>query len=485
MRRQARVRAPELSGRGGWIGTDRPLTLADLRGRFVLLEFWTSCCVNCLHVLAELRTLETQFSQELVVIGVHSPKFAYEQEHASVVDAVARHGVTHPVLDDPDLTTWGQYAVRAWPTLVLVDPEGYVVHAVSGEGHGSELAILLADLVVEYDVRGTLHRADPPRPARLAGSGPLSFPGKALRLPDGAVMVSDTAHHSLVIVEDGVVRRRIGSGVRGRDDGPAPTFAEPQGLCLLPDGTVVVADSANHLLRQVDVTSGTVTTVAGTGSVGRPNGDTPGPALSVDLSTPWDVALWQGEVVVAMAGDHQLWAWDGRRVRVLAGTAGEGLRDGPAAGAYLAQPSGLAAGPDRLWFVDAESSALRWYRDGWVGTAIGTGLFDFGYRDGPAAMALFQHPLGVTVVPDGGVIVLDTFNGAVRRYDPERGTVSTVTRDLLAPSGAVLEGGDLLVVESAGHRLTRVRLDGPELLVVPEPGTGVCLPAAEDVGRAG
>ena len=121
---QARVRAPELRGAGGWIGTDGPLTLRGLRGRFVLLDFWTFCCVNCLHVLDELRPLEQRYADVLVVIGVHSPKFAHETDHEAVRNAVERYEVHHPVLDDPELATWSQYAVRPWPTCVPVDPEG-------------------------------------------------------------------------------------------------------------------------------------------------------------------------------------------------------------------------------------------------------------------------------------------------------------------------------------------------------------------------
>ena len=460
----ARVRAPELRGRS-WIGSS-PLTLADLRGRFVLLDYWTFCCVNCLHVIDELRPLEERFADVLTVIGVHSPKFAHEAEHDNVVAAVERYEVHHPVLDDPDLEMWKQYAVKAWPTLVLVDPEGYVVHTSSGEGHVDGIGRLLERLVAEHEENGTLRRGDspyvppPPRPS------PLLYPGKAVRLPDGQLLVSDSAHHSLVVLdEDLQVVRRIGTGERGRQDGTRPSFAEPQGLALLESGHVLVADTANHLLRVLDLPSGDVQTVAGTGEVWRPGDATSGPAREVNLSTPWDVAVWGGEVAVAMAGTHQLWTFDGDTVAVLAGTTGEGLRDGDSLGAYLAQPSGLAAGRDRLWFADAETSALRWYADGEVGTAVGTGLFDFGHRDGPAGDALLQHPLGVTVLPDGSVAVSDTYNGAVRRYDPATGTVSTLMTGLAEPSDAVVDGEHLLVVESAAHRVTRLRLPDEALVV--------------------
>ena len=476
-RTRARVRAPELTGRGGWIGTGgRDLTLAELRGRIVVLDFWTFCCVNCLHVLDELRPLEQRFADVLEVVGIHSPKFAHEADHDAVLAAVERYEVHHPVLDDPDLTTWSQYAVRAWPTLCVIDPEGYLVHVASGEGHGEGLARLVEQLVDEHTAKGTLRRrgaayVPPPQPV-----SELRYPGKVALLPDGTLLVSDTAHHSVVqMAADGEqVLRRYGTGERGLVDGARPQFAEPQGVAVLSSGEVLVADTANHVVRRLDLETGAAVTVAGTGRVWRPGGPTSGPALEVDLSTPWDLAEHDGEVVLAMAGTHQLWALtpDGR-VRVLAGTTGEGLRDGDATKAYLAQPSGLVSDGDRLWFADAETSALRWYRRtpdgrGEIGTAVGAGLFDFGHVDGPADQALLQHPLGVALLPDRSLAVCDTYNGAVRRYDPVADEVTTLATGVAEPSGAVVVDGELVVVASAAHRLERpvspgemARVSGP------------------------
>ncbi|MGW3014496.1 NHL domain-containing thioredoxin family protein [Streptomyces longwoodensis] len=467
-RKRVRVRAPELVGRGGWLNTGgRPYTLADLRGRIVVLDFWTFCCINCLHVLDELRELEERHRDTLVVVGVHSPKFVHEAEHGAVVDAVERYGVAHPVLDDPELATWKQYAVRAWPTLVVIDPEGYVVAQHAGEGHVHAIERLVTELEAEHGAKGTLRRGDGPYVAPEPEPTALRFPGKALVLPGGTFLVSDTTRHQLVeLAEDGeTVLRRIGSGERGfTDGGPGDaSFNEPQGLALLDGTGVVVADTVNHALRRLDLGSGAVTTLAGTGRQWWQGSATSGPARETDLSSPWDVAVFDGQVWIAMAGVHQLWAYDpaARTVRVAAGTTNEGLVDGPVAEAWFAQPSGLAVSADgeRLWVADSETSALRWVdRAGLVHTAVGTGLFDFGHRDGPAGQALFQHPLGVTVLPDGSVAVSDTYNHALRRYDPATGGVSTLATDLREPSDAVLVGDDVVVVESARHRLTRLRL---------------------------
>ncbi|WP_329289184.1 thioredoxin-like domain-containing protein [Streptomyces sp. NBC_01455] len=465
--RRVRVRAPELIGKGGWLNTGgNALTLADLRGRVVILDFWTFCCINCLHVLDELRELEEKHRDTVVIIGVHSPKFVHEAEHQAVVDAVERYGVEHPVLDDPELATWKQYAVRAWPTLVVIDPEGYVVAQHAGEGHAHAIARLVEELEAEHAAKGTLRRGDGPYVAPEPEPTALRFPGKALALPGGNFLVSDTTRHQLVELEaDGeTVVRRIGSGVRGFVDGPADAagFSEPQGLALLgADGPVVVADTVNHALRGVDLATGEVTTLAGTGRQWWQGSPTSGPAREVDLSSPWDVAFFGGRVWIAMAGVHQLWAYDPAdgTVEVAAGTTNEGLVDGPPAEAWFAQPSGLAATADRLWVADSETSALRWVGlDGSVHTAVGTGLFDFGHRDGAAGQALLQHPLGVTALPDGSVAISDTYNHALRRYDPATGEVTTLATDLREPSDAVLVGDDIVVVESARHRLTRLRL---------------------------
>lgn len=476
---RARVRAPELRGRQGWLNTGgRELALADLRGKIVLLDFWTFCCVNCLHVLDELRPLEEKYADVLVTIGVHSPKFVHEADHDAVVAAVERYGVHHPVLDDPDLTTWSQYAVRAWPTLALIDPEGYVVAQLSGEGHAHALDRMVAELVAEHEERGTLHRGSGPYVAPEPAPGLLSFPGKAVVLRDGTLLVSDTAHHSLVhLAADGeTLLHRIGDGERGPRDGDEATarFSEPNGVLLLPPEVaartgydVVVADTVSHALRGLDSASWQVTTLAGTGAQWMQGDPTSGAARGVALSSPWDVAWFDGGVVVATAGVHRLDRYDvdARTIEPYAGTTCEGLVDGEREHAWFAQTSGLASSADgtTLWLADSETSALRRVRNGVVTTEVGTGLFDFGLRDGDAAGALLQHPLGVAELPDGSVAVADTYNGAVRRFDPVSRVVTTLATGLAEPSDVVLVPDDerghvLLVVESAAHRLTRVPL---------------------------
>ncbi|MBZ5735762.1 NHL domain-containing thioredoxin family protein [Nocardioides sp. TRM66260-LWL] len=451
-----RVRAPELVGRG-WLNTDGPVTLRELRGRFVLLDFWTFCCVNCLHVLDELRPLEQRMAGELLVVGVHSPKFVHEADPVALAAAVERYGVHHPVLDDPELVTWQAYTARAWPTLVLVDPEGYVVAQYAGEGHAHAIEALLEELVPVHRERGTLQPGDSPYVAPVVEPTDLRFPASAVPLPGGGTLVADAGHDEVVVLDAaGAVERRIGG------------FREPNGVCVLPDEVArevgydaVVADTVGHRVWGVETATGAARVLAGDGTQWMAGDGT------ARLSSPWDVAWWRDRLWIAMAGIHQLWTLDPRtgEVAVAAGTANEGLLDGPLSEAWFAQTSRLAPDGERLWIADSETSALR-VIEGEPGaeavrTLVGTGLFDFGLRDGPASEALLQHPLGVTVLPDGSVAVCDTYNGAVRRYDPATDAVSTLAVDLAEPSAAFVDPDDagvLVVVESAAHRLERVPL---------------------------
>lgn len=529
VRTHARVRASELVGRN-WLNTGgKTLDLEALRGKIVLLDFWTFCCINCLHVLDELRPLEQQYSDVLVNVGVHSPKFEHEADPVALAAAVERYEIHHPVLDDPELDTWKAYTARAWPTLVVIDPEGYIVAHLSGEGHADGLAVLIPELIAEHEAKGTLHRGSGPYVAPEVTSGTLRFPGKALFVPPGrgstawagtadggtpagaeaqdaaekgSWLVTDTGHHRLVELgtDFETVLATFGSGTKGYADGPAAgetasaQFNEPQGLVLLPEDVaakagydVVIADSVNHRLRGLSLTDGKASTLAGNGvqrllETGPARVDEEGAGFSgslgtdpldVALSSPWDV-VWSRKlnaVVVAMAGTHQIFSFDPvtGAVAIIAGNGLEGLLDGPAHEAWFAQSSGLAEDADgNIWVADSETSALRKLvvaDDGaiTVESAVGKGLFDFGFRDGPAAEARLQHPLGVTVLPDGSVAIADTYNGAVRRYDPASGTVSTLARGLAEPSDVIVDhtqsaGSEplLVVVEANKHQLVYV-----------------------------
>ena len=498
VRANYKVRASELLGRN-WLNTGgKQLDLEALRCKIVLLDFWTFCCINCLHVLDELRPLEEQYSDVLVTVGVHSPKFEHEADPDALAAAVERYEIHHPVLDDPELVTWQAYGARAWPTLVVLDPEGYIVAHLSGEGHAQGLGSLVEELIAEHEAKGTLHRGNGPYVAPEAREGDLRFPGKAIALANGNFLVGDSGHHRLVELDAGFeVVRTIGSGTKGYADGDADTaqFNELQGLTALPAELaaevgydVVVADTVNHRLRSVSLSTGAVGTLAGNGvqrlldsenarQETQPT-DLGTDAKNISLSSPWDVLYHpSGKVIIAMAGTHQIFAFDPRTsaVSVFAGTGLEGLNDGKPDEAWFAQSSGLALSGENVWIADSETSALRWIevQDGEaksVNTAIGTGLFDFGFRDGEAQQARLQHPLGVAVLPDGSIAIADSYNGAVRRFDPATKTVSTLAKGLKEPADVLVDDsvdGDpvLLVVETNTHQLVRIPIPAEALVV--------------------
>ncbi|MBV1780589.1 NHL domain-containing thioredoxin family protein [Paeniglutamicibacter sp. ABSL32-1] len=509
VRTSYKVRASELVGRN-WLNTGgKQLTLQDFRGKITILDFWTFCCINCLHVLDELRPLEAKYSDVLVTVGVHSPKFEYEADPVALAAAVERYEIQHPVLDDPELVTWQAYGARAWPTLVVVDPEGYIVAHLSGEGHASGLESLVEELIAEHDAKGTLHRGTGPYVAPPAREGDLRFPGKAVALENGNFLIGDSGHHRIVELGNDLstVVRTFGSGVKGFADGDAATaqFNEPQGLALLPAELAatlgyhaVIADTVNHRLRGLNLDTGAVTTLAGNGiqrlldadqarsAAGDGNegawiSDLGNDPLNTSLSSPWDV-LWSPKtnaVIIAMAGTHQIFSFNPETLAlsVFAGTGLEGLADGAPGESWFAQSSGLALDKqENIWVADSETSALRRLvlaADGsveTVETAIGAGLFDFGFRDGAADAARLQHPLGVAALPDGSIAIADTYNGAVRRYDPATATVSTLARGLNEPADVQLDAsvdGEpvLLVVETNNHQLVRLPLPAEALVV--------------------
>ena len=421
-----RMRAPELVGAGGWINTDRPLHLADLRGRAVLLDFWTFCCINCLRVIEEVRPLEERFADRLVVIGVHSPKFPHEADHEAVERAVRRHRVMHPVLDDPDMQTWQRYGVRAWPTLVLIDPDGYVVAQAAGEGSVAGLAPLIAAALDGRTAPG-VPAFDIPLDRE---SGELSYPGKVASDGAGRIAIADTGHDRVVVCD------QSGAVVHAFDG-----FHQPQGVRF--DGELLVV---------CDTVAGEVLALS------LPDGGRR--VLARGIHSPWDAIVIDDGYLIAEAGLHRLLhvPRQGGEFTVIAGTKAEGLRDGAAGLAHLAQPSGLAALPDGVVAIaDAEVSALRVLRGGRIETLVGSGLFEWGQADGDRDHARLQHPLGVAALPDSAIAVADTFNSRVAVWrDGELRTIPTA--DPLAEPGGLdsLPGGKLIVADTNHHRVVIV-----------------------------
>lgn len=419
------VRAPEFPRGLDWLNTEAPLTIAGLRGKIVILDFWTYCCINCLHALEDLKRLERKYPDELVVIGVHCAKFPTEKDTESIREAVLRYGIEHPVVNDSAMRIWQQYSVRAWPSFMLIDPLGRVFGTHSGERVFDLFEMVLAQMVEKYDSLGVIRRG--PIPARLeADSVPdsvLSYPGKVLAdEAGGRLFIADTNHHRIVVADlgDGSVLEVIGSGERGFADGPAgfARFAQPQGMALSGDD-LYIADTGNHAVRAADLAAGMVRTIAGDGQQDLEWHNAPGPLEGRRLNSPWDLQLAHGVLFVAMAGNHQIFGIDleGGYIACHAGSGREDHVDGPLMAAALAQPSGLTTDGENLFVADSEVSSIRAValdpRGGHVRTVVGKGLFDFGDVDGIGQEVRLQHPLGVAFF-DGKLFVADTYNCKIK-----------------------------------------------------------------------
>lgn len=430
------IPAPELTGGTAWLNVSRPLTLADLKGKVVLLDFWTYCCINCMHIIPDLKKLETKYSKELVVIGVHSAKFQNERESENIRQAILRYGIEHPVINDSNFAIWQAYGARAWPTLVLIDPEGNIIGSDTGEGHYEILDKLIGKLVSEFRSKNHINEKPIPLSLEKYKQGPtnLSFPGKILAdEASNRLFIADSNHNRIIIVSlEGEVLDIAGNGEIGRNDGAFKdaSFHHPQGMALQGDN-LYVADTENHLIRKLDLKSKIVTTIAGTGKQAAFM-DTGGMGTASSLNSPWDLAYVEGKLYIAMAGAHQIWEMDLKTAvfQPFAGSGREGCIDGLLDKSALAQPSGITASGSRLYFADSEVSAIRSVdmKENRVKTIVGQDLFVFGDVDGKGEGVRLQHPLGVAN-HNNLIYIADTYNHKIKVVNPVENTCITFAGD--------------------------------------------------------
>jgi len=501
-----RLRVPPLPEGVAWLNTAGPLELSDLRGKFVLLDFWTYCCINCMHVLPELEKLDQEYPRNLVVIGVHSAKFETEKDSKNIAEAILRYKIRHPVINDSEHVIWDRFAVRAWPTLMLIDPEGYVVWGTSGETTFEQLDPILKKALPYYRKKGLLDET-PLRfdlEADRASKTPLRFPGKLLAdEPGDRLFIADSSHNRIVVTRlDGTLVDVVGSGAVGRNDGSfdSAAFNDPQGMAIRGE-TLYVADNRNHLIRRVDLAGRKVTTIAGVGRQSRRAtvSRTANPRATA-LASPWALWIHEDDLYIAMAGPHQIWKMplDGSAIGPYAGNGREDIVDGPLLPrrayqpgyASFAQPSGLASDGTRLYVADSEGSSIRavpFDPRGKVSTVVGTAnlpsarLFTFGDTDGPRDRVLLQHALGV-VFYRGRLYVADTYNNKIKVIDPESGTTETLAgsrtpggSDTMPnfdePAGITAAAGKLFVADTNNHLLRVIALrDGNKVSTLPIPG---------------
>jgi sugar lactone lactonase YvrE/thiol-disulfide isomerase/thioredoxin len=533
------LKSPSLAGGVQWLNTSGPLEVRDLKGKFVILDFWTYCCINCMHILPELKKLEQAYPNEVVVIGVHSAKFTTEKDTANIRAAVLRHGIEHPVVNDANQAIWDKFALEGWPGLRVIDPQGRLVAGHGGEITFEDLDRFLKMTLPYYKKRGLLDET----PVRFALEEhkalptPLRFPGKVLAdAPSDRLFISDSSNNRIVVARlDGTLLAVIGDGQPGAKDGDFATarFDHPQGMALRGE-VLYVADTDNHLLRKVDLAREQVATIAGTGKQQRrewPGVETDeagfllkmpdrfyGPPRKTALNSPWDLVIHGNDLFIAMAGPHQIWRMplDETEIGVYAGNGREDIVDGPTAperpyargSSSFAQPSGLASDGQWIYVADSEGSSIRAVpldpaKD--VRTLVGTAhlqfarLFTFGDVDGTAPDARLQHCLGVAF--DRGLLyVADTYNNKIKVLDLADESIKTLVGSGKAglkdrppqfdePNGLSAAAGKLYVADTNNHAIRVIDLAAGNKVTTLEikglkPPTPPQIQTAPDLSRA-
>ena len=428
-----------------------------------------------MHVFPQLRKLEQKYERELVIVGVHSAKFPSERDTPNVREAILRYDIEHPVVNDIEFAIWQQYGIRAWPSFMFIDPKGKVVGKHEGEIPLESFDKLLDNIIREFDERGEILRT--PRSFKLEKEKeldrPISFPGKVLAYgASRRLFLADSNHNRILVTSlDGALQQVIGSGNKGFHDGDfsSAQFNDPQGMALEND-ILYVADTKNHSIRRVDLVKGVVDSIAGVGEQAT-SFSYGGKAKATALNSPWDLAVHNSTLYIAMAGFHQLWALDLKRGQVApyAGSGREGLSDGPLPHAWLAQPSAIVTDGSRLYFADSETSSIRTAdmgSIGRVGTIVGVDLFDFGDVDGVGDAVRLQHPIGLCIY-DGVLCVADTYNNKIKQVFPStRGASSFLgsgqpgyqdgpgtEAQFHEPGGLSIAEGKLYIADTNNHAL--------------------------------
>ena len=458
----ARSRAPEFPAGLEWFNVKDPVSLSAQTGRIVLLDFGTFSSVHCQHVLQDLKALGRRFRNELVIISVHSPKFPAEKKRSHVLKTINKLHIEHPVVHDPDMKLWAMYGNRYWPTQVLIDTEGYILGAMTGDGKRSQL-----ELIIQYQANRISDSGDgrkKPPPVQRVREAPsvLRFPGRLIAAGN-RFYVADSGHNRILVVSSsGQLIRQYGSDAPGFIDGngSSAAFDNPQGMALVDD-FLYVADTGNHAIRRIHVRSNDVVTIAGTGGPGTSasveDSDTP---LKVSMSSPTDVVFKNGKLFIAMSGAHQIWRLSliANTIEVFYGSGYEDLQDGPPGSAAFSQPTALGLGKNHLYSADSGSSAVREIdiETGIVTTIIGEGLFEFGDSDGAGETARFQYPLDIVADPDNEMLwVADAYNNKIKRIGLTTKYVSSITCDrrLDEPGGLAFHEDTLYIANTNAHEV--------------------------------
>ncbi len=480
-----------------WFNVSRPLTENDLRGRVVLLDFWTYCCINCLHVIPDLVYLEEKYKDKLLVIGIHCGKFSNEKNSENIRQAILRYKLSHPVVNDEKYRIWNLFNVHAWPTLVLLDQNGDFVNSYAGENNREVLDLAIAALL-KYspermkkiaEANGNKNNKITDKLTKLPialerekiDRKGLSYPAKvAINKNLDLVVVADSNHNRIIICDfEGNIKDVVGSGMPGTADGKfsEATFNMPKGVCIMSNKDIFVADTENNLLRKISMKNKTVETVAGNMKRGTSR-EKSGKGTLVSLNSPWGLTTGAKEkyIYISMAGTHQIWRYNikNMNVEVFAGSGVENIFDGGFVYSAFAQPSGVTYLNNKLFVADSETSSIReiFLKKERVQTVVGEGLFTFGNRDGVGRKTVrLQHPLGIAAVYDKDdddrsgkvelLYVADTYNNLIKRVYPAQKKVDTLYfADIKfdEPGGLAYSEGYLFVADTNNSRIVKISL---------------------------
>jgi thiol-disulfide isomerase/thioredoxin len=477
-----RSRTPEFPAGLVWFNVDAPVRLTEQLGRVVLLNFCAFSSMACRQIQADLDYLGNKYRKDLVILGVHSPRYPGEVGAVHLRQSISKHRVAYPVLHDPELKLWHSFGIKSRPTQVLIDRDGYIVGALSGVGKLDRL-----EQVIRYQC-GKRSRI-PPRPVSSlrtgrvsAASSVLSFPGR-LVISANRLFIADSGHNRILVTSrSGVVLRQYGSASEGFLDGngESAAFNNPQGMVLV-DEFLYVADTGNHAVRRIHIRTDDVDTIAGNGRVGTASPGMPAVPVSCSLNFPLDLAMKDGVLYIAMGGANQIWRLSlvANRIEVFSGNGEAGLIDGPPGRAAFAQPSGLTVLGQQLYVVDADAGAVRAVDlvTGAVTTLVGSRLFGFGNRDGTSAAALLQYPQDIKVDPLHRILwVADTYNNKIRRIGLDTRFVSSpvVDHGLNEPGGLAFQGDTLYIANTNAHEI---------LCINPDDGHATTLNVAEELAE--
>ena len=473
--------ALEFEQDASWLNVSKPLKIKELLGKVVILDFWTYGCINCIHVLEDLERLQHKYGNKIAIIGVHSPKFDNEKNTETLRRIIIRYNIKHPVVSDTNHLLAGKYGMRAWPTQYVITPQGKVLGKITGEGNYELFEMVIDKLLKEQ----TAPENSTPLPIELEKdklkSSFLAFPGK-IAVSDQYVAISDTLHHRIIITNhQGKLEHIIGEGIAGFRDGnyAEARFKQPQGLSFA-NQILYVADTGNHSIRSINLSNHTIKTIAGTGAVTL-NIEPNKPATNTALRSPWDLVVWNKKLIIAMAGQHQIWALDLKEntIKPFSGNGREALVDGTLMQASYNQPSGLSLSQNKIYVADSEASAVREIdlEQGQIRTLVGKGLFDFGDKDGKLDEALLQHNLGVAALSDEQIFIADTYNHKLKRLDIAANTIETVSAienpdpeqslSLNEPGGLAVLNDTILIADTNNHRIMQYKPSSKALSLWP------------------